>query len=164
MKQLGKKQKFTLLAGVLAVVAFFCAFIAPLKATLGTLSENASFGDAFFGDGVSYNGALLSFVGFVLILAAGVYLVVSAVKGKSGKLNVAAIGALVVGAILVFLTETFYVGSMIIPEGTPEAYVTLAKETAAEMLSLGFGTLVGGILAVASAACAAVAKFVIKED
>ncbi len=170
MKQLGNKKLLVLIAGALAVIAFIFSFIAPLKAEMTmlgtTISENASFSETFFGDGESYNGAILSFIGFVLILAAGIYLIISNFKEiKADKtLKLVAIALLVVGAILVFLTETFYIGSMIVPEGIPAEAVTQAKESAAEMLKLGFGTVMGGILAILSAACVAVAQFVVKED
>ncbi len=169
MKQLGNKKLLVLIAGALAVLAFIFSFIAPLKAEMTvmgtTISENASFSDAFFGDGEAYNGAILSFIGFVLILAAGIYLIISNFKEiKADKtLKLVAIALLVVGAILVFLTETFYIGSMIVPEGIPAEAVTQAKESAAEMLKLGFGTLFGGILAILSAACVAVSQFVVKD-
>ena len=169
MKQLSKKQKFVFIAGVLAVVAFIFSFIVPLKAEMSflgtTITENASFGDTFFGE-EGVGGALVSFFGLVLILAAGAYLIVSCFKEVKvdNVLKLVAIGALVVGAVLVFMTETFYLASIEIPEGTPAEYIEKMKTEQAEMLKLGFGSIVCGILAIASAALVAFSKFFVKED
>ena len=169
MKQLGKKKLVTLVAGVLAVLAFIMAFIAPLK--IVETGETGKFSEVYFGQevmGTKINGAIIPFIGFILMLVAGVYLILSNfIEIKADKtLKIVAIALLVVGAILVFLTETFYINAVYSSEmyaSLPEAQLSLMKEMSAEVYGLAAGPILGGILAILAAAGAAVSQFVIKD-
>lgn len=171
MKQLGKKKLVTLVAGALAVIAFIMAFVAPLKQEFMGEVIKAEFADVYFGQevmGTTIKGAIIPFIGFILMLAAGVYLILSNfIEIKADKtLKIVAIAVLVVSAILVFLTESFYLNAVYSSDmyaALSAEQISAAKEANAEILKLGAGPLFGGILAILAAAGAAVAQFVIKD-
>ena len=159
------KKILALVAGGLAVIAFIMAFVSPLKNDAANISAKAS--EVWFEDG----GTIIPFIAFILALLAGAYLIVRQFINVPAdkKLFWVAIALLVVAAVVIFLTETLYINSWvnymvdISPMKPTAAQIAQQKEFMAESLSLGTGALLGGILAIASAACAVVAEKFIKD-
>lgn len=159
------KKILALVAGGLAVIAFIMAFVSPLKNDAANVSAKAS--EVWFEDG----GTIIPFIAFIVALLAGAYLIVRQFVAipQDKKLFWVAIALLVVAAVVIFLTETFYINSWVnymvdISSVKPtSAQITMQKELMAESLVLGTGAIFGGILAIASAACAVVAEKFVKE-
>ena len=158
------KKILALVAGGLAVIAFIMAFLSPLKSEMGSAVVNAEAADIWFEDG----GTIIPFIAFIVALLAGAYLIVRQFISipKDNTIFWVAIGLLVAAAVVIFLTETFYIGSQIAylkDLGAPATYLETAKTSMAEALGLGIGTLLGGILAALSAVCAVVSEKFIKD-
>lgn len=109
-----------LCACVLAVVAFFLMFGDQLAIEMGSKTGYVQFTDALFGGDIkvlgtvigSFKGATVTFVGYMLVLLAGVAAPVCALvlKDKKVEMIVGAVLAVVilVGAILIFCAASAF--------------------------------------------------------
>jgi len=154
------KKILALVAGGLAVIAFIMAFVSPLKVAQG--GETAPAMDVWFGNDF-VDGTIIPFIAFVVALLAGAYLIVRQfVSVPNDKIFFwVAIGLLVVAAVVIFLTETFFILTMV--KEVPAAYKDEAIKTYGKIYALNIGAILGGILAALSAVCAVVAEKFIKK-
>ena len=155
------KKNLALVAGALAILAFIMAFLSPLKAVIGDEVIKAKATELYFEKG----GTIIPFIGFLLMLVAGVYLIVRQFVNISidKKLFYVAIALLVVGAIIVLLTKAIVIAGTIKQMGLTGATAEAAKKSMVEMYKLGTGVILGALLAILSAVVAFVAEKFIKD-
>lgn len=160
-KNLGKI--LSCVAAVLALVSIFMilAPAATMKGLLGK-TENLSGVDLTFGyeeKGVKVLGISANIVTYILLLA-GIACAVLALLGKGGKIS------RIVSAICFLIAGVFFFCSIEFASYYPEmdsgALKDKAVETFKETLSLGAGSIVGGILSILAAAAVAVPLFIKK--
>ena len=158
--KLTTKKILALVAGGLAIIAFVMAFVSPLK--VAKTGDTAPALDVWFGT-ERIDGTILPFIGFILALLGGAYLIVRQfINISNDKIFFwIAIALLVVGAILILLTETFFIATLI--KEVPEAFKAEAKTMYAEIYALNIGAILGGVLAILSAVCAVVTEKFIKD-
>lgn len=150
------------IASVLGIVAFCMLFIEPLKVDTGSLpiTIETNWKDVYFGDPeAEIKGATGAAAGFILMGLGGLFAFVLALL--SGKrrgiigflLAIVTIGLVAAGAVLVFCTKTFYLETI-------KTGVELIDNKVSEMISLGVGPIVGGLLGCLAALASLFALFV----
>ena len=154
------KKILALVGGGLAVIAFIMAFVSPLK-VVGS-NDTAPAMDVWFGNDF-VDGTIIPFIAFIVALLAGAYLIVRQfiTIPADKKLFWVAIALLVVAAIVIFLTETFFI--LTIVKDVPAAYKDEAIKAYGELYALNIGAILGAILAIAAAAVSFVAEKFIKD-
>lgn len=143
-----------LAAAGLGLFAIICMLMTPLKLVMGPdYSEPLAFKRVFFGIEGGEKGATISFIGFIFIILGGLIFAASLFTniGDNQIIMLGAIGLMILGGILVFLTPTFYINA----NGFGEA--------AKEHFKLGAGTILGGLCGIFGGLCGAAATFVIKD-
>lgn len=144
-------------AGLLGLVAFFLMFGYQLYTKNGNTVSYAEFAGSLFGGDVkvagvvigSYKGAVISFVGYLLILLAGLGACALAFLKLDAKLrkiiSLALGGVLVVGAVFVFIVGGVFCGVNELDAGTYHA---------------AFCPIFAGILALLAAVATVASEFV----
>ncbi len=141
-------------AGLLAIVAFFMMFANAIKYDNGIAGIAYRSGtDVLFGckEGlIQYEGAVGSFIGYLLVLIGGICAVVISFIMKDEKMakiiTLAAAALILVGAILVFCEKAMFYGAN--------------NVEAPSNASLAAGPVVAGIMAIISAGALAVSQLV----
>lgn len=150
------------IASVLGIVAFCMLFVQPLKVDTGSLpiTIETHWQDVYFGDPeAEIKGATGAAVGFILmglggLLAFGLALLSGKRRGIMGfLLTLITVALVAVGAILVFCTKTFYLETI-------KTGAELIDNKINEMVSLGVGPIVGGLLGCLAALASIFALFV----
>ena len=153
----------TCVAAVLALVAFFMMF-APAATMEGLLgkTETLSGTDVTFGyesSGVKALGFSANIVTYILLVA-GIACAVLAFLGKGGNIvRIVAAACFVVAGVFFFCSIAF---ASFYPEMDGGAAKDKLVEALKEKLSLGVGSIVGGILSILSAVAVALPIFLKK--
>ena len=178
--KLSLKKILTIVAGAIAILTFILAFVAPLKYEIAGVSGVLKAKDVYFGEsGIAVMvkqkpvyfqaGAIVPFIGYILIALAGVLLIVRRLlNGTNSEIFILIIALMVIGAALVLLTEILYVSNLIGAKGLSTATEAEVKANNAEKvlfhaLSLNTGAIIAIILALVAVTLAIVAEHYIKE-
>ena len=150
-------------AGVLlALVAFFMMFAPAVTRKILSKTVNISGTDLAFGyseNGVKLLGASANIVTYILLLA-GIACAVLAVLGKGGNIaRIVSVACFVVAGIFFFCSIAF---ASFYPEMESGKIKDGLVEELKKALSLGAGSIVGGILSILAGAVVAVPVFLKK--
>lgn len=140
----------SILGGLIGFAALFLFLAAPLQTPAAEIfgqtipAQPWDYNVVFFGND-TLNGAIGAFIGFILMGVGGLIGVASAFGKKSNKILVLiSIIITIVGAVLVFLTKTLWLGAN--DTGVSIPGIDLSKG-----VELAVGTIIGGIMGIASA-------------